>query len=93
MGKMVRGFPCKGENRLAQRKPKVSSPPGSVSAVSRTDRDWASDADRSNAVRPGSCYDRLGFIIQSLPQAACIFPVACRLNANSDNRLEAYLTD
>src|SRR4051812_36863876 len=25
MGKMVRGFPCKGENRLAQRKQVVSS--------------------------------------------------------------------
>ena len=61
--------------------------PRSTSAVNRTDRDWAQHrwpVERSNAWvlenrRLALRYDRLGFIIQSLLQAACIFLVAGRL--------------
>ena len=61
--------------------------PASISGASHTDQVWASGAGRSSAVMPGFWrtkrlalrYDRLGFIIQSLLQAACIFLVAGRV--------------
>ncbi len=59
--------------------------PASISAANRAGQDWANIAGRSSAQclsareqRLALRYDRLGFIIQSLLQAACIFLVAGR---------------